>query len=772
MLSEYLADRQIRHTVCVATDYGEEVMEHSGYVQIRQGRLDVKEMAELMQSGDYAAVVDATHPYATEVSANVRAACKEAKLPYLRYLRDGGHAAANHSARMAGAAEHAAASVAEKPEIRSALPPDNAGDRMQCTTTESPKEGSGKASIVWVSSAAEAADYLEGQSGNIFLTTGSKELHVFTERISDISRLFIRVLPSASVITECRSLGMEGKQICAMQGPFSREMNIALLQQTGAGFLVTKDTGTTGGYPEKEEAAAQLGVRMVVIRRPEEVGLDFSELLEKLEAVIGCERKDAPAGADPVAKETPASDTSAHAASHVSLSDKETPIPDVSACAGNLAEEKPIPDVSAYAGDSVDKMMMSDISVRAASQSSPKEARISCIGIGMGSLGTLTHEAAAAIREAEIVFGAERLLQSVEQMGILSEHQQRVTEYSGTKIRAYLMEHPAYRRVAILMSGDVGFYSGARGIQDAFADEMVHFYCGISSVVYFASRIPTAWQDAKLLSAHGKQVNLLNSVQRYPKIFLIVSGAEDVQWLCRELHEAGMDQVRVTVGTNLSYPEETVTAGCPADFLEVKTTGLHIMLLENPQARYVLTPGLADEAFVRGKVPMTKEEIRILSVAKLQLTEDAIVYDVGAGTGSVSAECARLCTSGCVYAIERNPEGIALIRENARQLKLSNLIPVEGLAPEALLPLPAPTHAFIGGSAGNMGSIIDTLRAKNPDVRIVINTIALESISEVLGILKEREIEADIVQICASRSRTLGRYHMMTGQNPVYIISF
>ena len=86
--------------------------------------------------------------------------------------------------------------------------------------------------------------------------------------------------------------------------------------------------------------------------------------------------------------------------------------------------------------------------------------------------------------------------------------------------------------------------------------------------------------------------------------------------------------------------------------------------------------------------------------------------------------------------------------------------------------LPVPTHAFIGGSAGNLGKIIDVLRAKNPDIRIVINTIALESISEVLGILKEREIDADIVQICASRSRTLGHYHMMTGQNPVYIISF
>ena len=695
MLSEYLDKRQLRHTVCVATDYGEEVMEHTEYVQIRQGRLDVPEMEALMRSGDYAVVVDATHPYATAVSENVRMACKAVDMPYLRYLRDAGGAAGSKTS-----------------------------DAHQSTSISGRDAGT-DSSITWVNSAAEAATYLETQSGNIFLTTGSKELHVFTERISDPGRLFIRVLPSASVITECRNLGMEGKQICAMQGPFSAEMNIAMLKQTDAAFLVTKDTGTTGGYPEKEQAAHQLGVRMVVIRRPEESGLDFAALLKKLGEALGCEL----AGE---AARTSEAQTSEARTSEARICE---------------AKRETIP-------------------------SDRPERVLSCIGIGMGNLGTLTHDAAVAIKSAQIIFGADRLLKSVQEMGILSSGQSLVTEYIGTKILAYLEAHPQYRRIAVLMSGDVGFYSGARGIQEAFAGENVCFYCGISSVVYFASKIPTSWQDAKLLSAHGKQVNLLNSVQRYPKIIMIVSGAGDVMHLCAKLHEAKMDQVRVTVGTNLSYPEETVTSGAPEDFLTVTTTGLHIMMLENPEAKHIITPGMNDETFVRGKVPMTKEEIRILSVAKLQLTEDAIVYDVGAGTGSVSAECARLCTSGCVYAIERNPDGIELIRENAKQLKLSNLIPVEGLAPDAMEDLPVPTHAFIGGSAGNMGKIIDVLRAKNPDIRIVINTIALESISEVLGILKEREIDADIVQICASRSRTLGRYHMMTGQNPVYIISF
>lgn len=650
MLSECLCRNKIAHTLCVATDYGEEVLEPSEYAHVLQGRLDTQQMADLIQSEQCLVVVDATHPYAVEVSKNIRKACEMTEMKYLRFLR----------------AEEAVIDVKND---------------------------------VIVSSAAEAAAYLDGQEGAIFLTTGSKELPAFTAGVHETERLFVRVLPSVQVVASCRELGLEGKQICAMQGPFSEEMNRALLQQTKASWLVTKDTGFTGGFPEKVRAARSLGVRLVIIRRPEESGLDYESVLQALESVL-----------------------------------KQK----IEGNAARILEKR----------------------------------TISCIGIGMGTLDTLTHEAAETIRNADILFGAKRILESVEHMpGLLHESQERVEEYRSAQIAEYLSTRPNLTRIVILMSGDVGFYSGARLVQDAFPDEKIDYYCGISSVVYFASKVPTSWQDAKLLSAHGRSLNLLNCVQRYPKIIMIVSGVEDVRAICQELVEAEMTYVHVTVGTNLSYQEETVTSGTPEAFLQAETTGLHIMLIENPQAKHIIVPGMSDESFVRGKVPMTKEEIRILSVAKLQLTEDSIVYDVGAGTGSVSMECARLCTSGTVYAIERNPEGIALIRENSKKLRLSNVKAIEGLAPEALMDLPAPTHAFIGGSAGNMGEILDVLRAKNPSVRIVINTIALESISEVMQLLKERGYDADIVQISAAKSRVLGRYHMMTGLNPVYIIT-
>ena len=687
MLSECLCRNKIAHTLCVATDYGEEVLEPSEYAHVLQGRLDTQQMEDLIRREQCFVVVDATHPYAVEVSKNIRKACERTKMKYLRFLRD-------------------KESVID---VRS---------------------------DVLVSSATEAAAYLNGQEGAIFLTTGSKELPAFTAGVHKTERLFVRVLPSAAVVASCRELGLEGKQICAMQGPFSEEMNRALLQQTKAAWLVTKDTGITGGFPEKVRAARSLGVRLVIIRRPEESGFDYESVLQVLEAVL----------------EQKIEDNELKGTKKVGLENK-------------TAEPKVV--MSEAESSNRKKHEADDTQVCA-----QKKRTISCIGIGMGTLDTLTHEAAETIRNADILFGAKRILESVEHMpDLLRDDQERVEEYRSAQIAEYLSTRPNLTRIVILMSGDVGFYSGARLVQDAFPDEKIDYYCGISSVVYFASKVPTAWQDAKLLSAHGRSLNLLNCVQRYPKIIMIVSGVEDVRAICQELVEAEMTYVHVTVGTNLSYPEETVTSGTPEDFLQAETTGLHIMLLENPQANHIIVPGMSDETFVRGKVPMTKEEIRILSVAKLQLTEDSIVYDVGAGTGSVSMECARLCTNGTVYAVERNPEGIALIRENSKKLRLSNVKAIEGLAPEALMDLPAPTHAFIGGSAGNMGEILDVLRAKNPSVRIVINTIALESISEVMQLLKERGYDADIVQISAAKSRVLGRYHMMTGLNPVYIIT-
>ena len=169
---------------------------------------------------------------------------------------------------------------------------------------------------------------------------------------------------------------------------------------------------------------------------------------------------------------------------------------------------------------------------------------------------------------------------------------------------------------------------------------------------------------------------------------------------------------------------------------------------------------------------MTKEEVRSVSLSKLRLTEDSICYDVGAGTGSVSVEMALRADQGQVFAIEKKEEAAALLEENKQKFAVDNLEIIKGEAPQALENLPAPTHAFIGGSSGNLKEIVALLLGKNPQVRIVINCITLETISEALDVLKEYGFQQrEVVQLAASRSKEIGRYHLMMGENPIYIIT-
>lgn len=180
---------------------------------------------------------------------------------------------------------------------------------------------------------------------------------------------------------------------------------------------------------------------------------------------------------------------------------------------------------------------------------------------------------------------------------------------------------------------------------------------------------------------------------------------------------------------------------------------------------------MRDEWFIRGKVPMTKSEVRAVSISKLELTEDAVLYDIGAGTGSVGIEAALSVPRGQVYAIEQKKEAAELILQNKEKFQVNNLVLVEGSAPEALEDLPAPSHAFVGGSSGHMEEIVELLLQKNPKIRMVFNAIALETVGEILNVLKKRGLEHEVVSVQVSRAIQAGQYHMMQGQNPIYVIS-
>lgn len=180
---------------------------------------------------------------------------------------------------------------------------------------------------------------------------------------------------------------------------------------------------------------------------------------------------------------------------------------------------------------------------------------------------------------------------------------------------------------------------------------------------------------------------------------------------------------------------------------------------------------MKDECFIRGNVPMTRNEVRAISLGKLNLRPDSIVCDIGAGTGSVAVEAALLVPYGHVYAIERQEEGCELIRKNREKFGAGNLTVIQGTAPHSLSGLPALDRVFIGGSGGRITDILDWLLARNPAVTIVINCITLETMARVTEYLAEKELAAEVIQVQISRAGRLGGYHIMKGQNPVFVMT-
>jgi precorrin-6Y C5,15-methyltransferase (decarboxylating) len=393
--------------------------------------------------------------------------------------------------------------------------------------------------------------------------------------------------------------------------------------------------------------------------------------------------------------------------------------------------------------------------------------KVYLVGVGMGGAETLTGAAAAAIAESQLLIGASRLLAPYPQK------QQAVLIYP-EEIAACIRETDA-PVVSVLLSGDTGFFSGATKLWAALPEDCtVEGIPGISSLSYFCSKIHIPWQDMKILSAHGRDHNAIGEIQRSPRTFLLTGGKTKVQDICRALAQRDCGDVYIHVGENLSYPNERIVSGTAGELMETAFGDLAVMVVENPHpiTRTYAAPGIPDEAFIRGKVPMTKEEVRVLALSKLRLEPWQRLWDVGAGTGSVSVECALALSAGQVFAIERHQEALDLIAQNKAAFGLSNLQIVPGLAPAALTDLPAPDRVFLGGTAGNLEEILRLILEKNDRCRIVCAAVTIETLSESVRAFEACGLrDVDVTQVAITKTRTVGRYHMMNAANPVWLIT-
>ncbi|MDR0663409.1 MAG: precorrin-6y C5,15-methyltransferase (decarboxylating) subunit CbiE [Spirochaetaceae bacterium] len=406
------------------------------------------------------------------------------------------------------------------------------------------------------------------------------------------------------------------------------------------------------------------------------------------------------------------------------------------------------------------------------------------IGAGPGGEALLTGEARNALGRCEFVLGAERILESFAAL-IHGKNAKSLT--SGGAIVEALRES-ACTVSTVLVSGDSGFFSLSKRLSAMLEAEgwKTRILCGISSLAYFAARLGVSYDDAAIDSLHGRlksgsaeneRLRALNRVAglvaQNQKCFFLTDGVLSPKTICLALVERGMGNVRINIGERLSHPDEKISSYTAKDAQKIDFDEPNVIFISNHAAKSVFPGFLRDSDFERGEVPMTKEEIRAVSMAKLRVRRDSVCWDVGAGTGSVSCAMALAAPFGVVYAVERNAEAVALLQKNKLKFGLHNIEIVNGMAPAALSSLPDPDLAFVGGTGGALRPVLTEILARDTGIRVVINAITLETLAEVRSITLEKGLpDVEIVQIGVNFIQKAGDYSILKARNPVFVISF
>ncbi len=439
--------------VCVATDYGAYLLPEDDRITVHHERMDMGDILDIIKKEGFDACIDATHPYAGLVSENIRKACAETGLKLYRVRRD---------------SDPSSQGMADN------------GDGPVCVDTVS-----------------QAAQYLENTTGNIFIATGTKELKEFTAIRDFAERCYARILPSEEAVKACLDMGFKSSHLICMQGPFDRDLNAAMFRSCGASYLVTKESGSVGGFKDKLDAAYETGVKTVIIGRPAESSADTYSLAEVLE-MFGLQNR--------------------------------------------------------------------------------KRRKAYIIGTGCGD-GGLTMKAIKALRDSDHIIGARRMIEGLDKLDAVGAGDKKTfISYDRDEIGRYIRENEP-DSVALLYSGDIGFYSGAAGIVDKLNEYEIITIPGISSGIYLCDKLMIPWQDVRFLSCHGREPDLKGELEEHSKLLILLGKEDDAAEICRELCDRGLGDSRIYIGEELGYKQEKILSGRAHEMRNATTSMLAVMLI-------------------------------------------------------------------------------------------------------------------------------------------------------------------------------------------------
>ncbi len=579
--------------VCVASEYGNRKMDSRMADVTSVGRLSREEMKELFRTKEAEQVVDATSPFATAVQENIRAVCEELGLPYFR-LR------------------HPPAS-------------DLAEQDRDCRV---------------VHSVEEAAESLKTLPGKVLLSLDLQETGPFLEWEDSGRRVVLCAEPSPEAMSACRDLGLNKKQILAVEDAASEELLAALLRHADATWLVAWERGGVAGVQAMMRAVKRADAGLILVS-PEASGMSMKDVAAKV-----------------------------------------------------------CPDI-------LDELRELDVSTAA-----PR--RITLLGVGMGLDSQLTWEGVCACREADVLIGAGRILAG------LSTFEKPVHEVENNEeAAAFLQAHPEYQRPVVAFSGDAGFFSGARKMQEFLRVDQVQVISGISSLSCFCSRLRIPWEDVFSVNLHGRNINLVDAVRKHEKVFCVGGGRNRLQEACRELTECGLGDILLWVGEDLGYPAEKIYRTTPRKMQKEECSSLVAALFENDHTDET-AGGRLPSGFVWEGSSLTglSAEARDVILSRMELNLTSRLFDAASGNGSLAIEAARMAPEGLALAAAADEKAREAILKNRKKAGVPNMDLLEGEISDVLEKISF-THAFLRADAEDFSDVCRLLRENNPLVRIL-----------------------------------------------------